>query len=125
MGTLSAKIVPSMAPLSVFRMMRISDMTADAVDVRVTRQGGKGRWHLRKPLIYSSVNSLLTMNRRCFLSALVLLPAITWADQKTAPSELFTAAVENLANIYEPGAKAEPRTFSTTLHVVKAPMKEI
>jgi isopenicillin-N N-acyltransferase-like protein len=100
-------------------------MTADAVDVPATRQGGKGRWHLRKALITSSVNPLLTMNRRCFLSALVLLPAVAWADQKTTPSEIFTAAVENLASIYEPGVKTEPRTFSTTLRVVRAPMKEV
>ena len=65
------------------------------------------------------------MKRRSFLVALVLLPSLARAEQKATPAELVTAAVENLAEIYAPRPGAEPRSFSTTLRVARAPMKEL
>lgn len=65
------------------------------------------------------------MHRRLFLSALILLPVLTWAAEKPSASELFSAAAENLAEIYAPKPGGEPKTFSTVLRVVRAPMKEV
>ena len=67
----------------------------------------------------------LTMKRRSFLFTLLLLPAVGWAETRVSPAELFTAAVENVAQIYAPAPGTDGRTFSTTLQVVKAPMKEL
>ena len=65
------------------------------------------------------------MKRRVFLSALLFLPVLTWAEERISPADAFTAAVENLANIYAPTAGAEPRTFSTTLKITRASVKEL
>jgi isopenicillin-N N-acyltransferase like protein len=65
------------------------------------------------------------MTRRFFLATLLsVAPLSLWADPRIAPAEAFTAAMENLAEIYAPKPGAAPQTFSTKLRVVKAPLKE-
>jgi len=65
------------------------------------------------------------MKRRFFLCALLVLPAVAWTETPVSPADLFTAAVENLAEVYAPKPGTEAQTFSTTLKIVKAPMKEL
>jgi hypothetical protein len=58
------------------------------------------------------------------LASVVWCPAVLLAGERLTPSEAFTEAAEKLAAIVEPKAGTPPQTFSTRLHVVRAPMKE-
>jgi hypothetical protein len=51
--------------------------------------------------------------------------SFVFADVRPAPDEVFSLAVERLADVYAPAKAAEPRTFSATLKVVRAPMREV
>ena len=65
------------------------------------------------------------MKRRIFLLSLLAVPAFVFAEQRLSPADAFTAGVARLAEIYSPKAGSEPQTFSTTLRVLRAPVKEL
>lgn len=65
------------------------------------------------------------MNRHLLLFAsCVWCPAALFSAERAAAPEAFTEAVQRLAGIIDPKAGAPAQTFSTKLHVVRAPMKE-
>jgi Acyl-coenzyme A:6-aminopenicillanic acid acyl-transferase len=64
------------------------------------------------------------MKRRSFLLAIVLAPVLSLAEQRPAPAQAFTASAEALVDIYQPKHGADPKTFSTTIRVLRAPLKE-
>ena len=65
------------------------------------------------------------MKRRLFLLTILVAPALVFAEERLSSADAFTAGVERLAEIYSPKVGAEPRTFSTTLRVLRTPMKEL
>jgi hypothetical protein len=65
------------------------------------------------------------MNRTLrFLAPFVVFPAAVFAEEKIQPADLFTAAVNQFADVYEPPAGTAARTFSTRLRVVRSSVKE-
>lgn len=52
------------------------------------------------------------------------LSTFSHAEVRVAPDALFSSGVERLADVYAPRGKHAPRTFSTTLKVVRSSVKE-
>lgn len=53
------------------------------------------------------------------------ISSLAFAEVRPAPDEIFTQAVERLVDVYVPAKQREPRTFSTTLKVLRAPISEV
>ncbi len=62
--------------------------------------------------------------KRLLLFVCFSLAPFSWAKQRPAADEAFTAAVERLADVIAPRNHNAARTFTATLRVVRAPMKE-
>ena len=62
--------------------------------------------------------------KRIVLILSLSIATIAFADVRPAPADVFSEAVERLADVYAPAKKTAPRTFSAKLNVVRSSLKE-
>ena len=63
--------------------------------------------------------------KRIALSLWILFTSFASGDVGRSADEAFTAAVERLAEVYAPREQQAPRTFSTLLRIVRAPVNQV
>ena len=62
--------------------------------------------------------------KRIVLILSLSIATIAFADVRPAPADVFSEAIEHLADVYAPAKKTAARTFSAKLNVVRSSLKE-